>query len=220
MVVGSLDNAAPNEPQSEHQHEPSPTRDDDPAGRLDPPTPTTTTAPVPTTPAVAVAEPPTITPTDQLPQELLDAARGKAGPPERAAYTFGRAQLKGALLVALYEQGTVSSAARVVGLSHSTVRNWRDADPAFDAALVDVDEACIQRVEAALYRDALAGDTVAKIFYLKGRRPKVWHDKARLEVSGPGGGPVPVQVAPEEAAELRETAKALREAKGDPHASE
>lgn len=222
MDVSSLDNVAANEhpltPAPTPTREdppppptPSPTRDhagDEPPGRLDPPPPSPTT----TAPALVV-EPPTITPPDQLPQELLLAAQGKAPPPARAAYTFGRAELKGALLVALYEEGTITNAARVVGLCRSTVHNWRGEDESFDLALLDTKEACVDRVEGALYKDALAGEVTSRIFYLKGQRPKVWHDKARLEVSGPGGGPVPVQVEPEERRELMDTARQLREAK-------
>ena len=222
MVDGSLDNDAG----LQHQPplSPAPTRDDADAPALTPaPTALVSVALDDERPTITITAPdlaPTITPTDQLPSELLLAAQGKADAPEKAAYTFGRAELKGALLVALYEQGTVSSAARKVGLSHSTVRNWRDRDAAFDAAIIQVDEECIQRVERALYRDALAGDTTAKIFYLKGKRPKVWHDRARLEVSGPGGGPVPVQVDDAERQQLLETARQLREAKGSTEASE
>jgi hypothetical protein len=41
-------------------------------------------------------------------------------------------------------------------------------------------------------------DTTAAIFILKARRPKVYRDNARIEHTGPGGGPVQVESFREE----------------------
>ena len=219
MDVGSLDNGAG------LQDGPMPTREDADVGHqarqesdklpacLDAPTSATTPA---TPPDLA----PTITPTEQLPSELLDAALGKADAPARAAYEYSRADLKGAALCALQEHGARGVAAKAIGINRRTLYAWGEEDEEFGLAVKDVEEYCTDLIEHRLWKQAQAGDTVAGIFYLKGRRPKVWHDKARLEVSGPGGGPVPVQVEEAERAELLATAKALRAAKGGTDASE
>ena len=217
MDDGSLVNVAAQE------HQPPlplvPTRDDadDPACAL---TPAVLPGEQPTATITAPDLTPTITPEDQLPQALLDAVAHKSAPPLRAGYAFRREDLKGAMLLAVREHGSLACAARAVGVSRMTVYNWKDDDPAFEAAILQAQEGAWDALERSMYQRACAGDTIAAIFMLKGRRPKVWHDKARLEVSGPGGGPIPVQVAPEEAQELRETARQLREAKGSTDASE
>ena len=210
MDVGSLDNVAAQgapAPAPAHARE----DDDQDAGRLDPP--------ITTAPAVTV-EPPTITPEAQLPQALLDAVAHKSAPPLRAAFKHRRADLKGAMLLAVRRHGSLSCAARAVGIGRRTVYGWKDDDDAFSLAIEEAQEGAIDALERSMYERAQAGDTIAAIFMMKGLRPKRWHDKARLEVSGPGGGPVPVQVDDKERAALLATAKALREAKGSTEASE
>lgn len=211
-----LDNSTAHEP----QHEPTsttPTR----VLALTPDTlpgqpPTSTAAPTP-----AQEDPPTITPEDKLPQELLLAVEHKSSPPLRAAYTYSRADLKGAMLLAVRRHGSLSCAARAVGIGRQTVYDWKEGDEAFALAIHQAQEGAIDALERSMLERAMAGDTVAGIFMLKGYRPRRWHDRARLEVSGPGGGPIPVWPGSEdERQELMETARRLAEAKGKTDASE
>lgn len=46
----------------------------------------------------------------------------------------------------------------------------------------------------AEYREKIAPDTTAAIFWLKNRRPDLWRDKQQHEHSGPDGGPIPTTI--------------------------
>ena len=46
----------------------------------------------------------------------------------------------------------------------------------------------------AEYREKIAPDTTAAIFWLKNRRPDQWRDKTQQELSGPDGGPIPTTI--------------------------
>src|SRR5262249_27421300 len=50
-----------------------------------------------------------------------------------------------------------------------------------DRALKRGREASDARVEESLYRNALAGNTTAQIFWLKNRRPSEWRDVQNIE---------------------------------------
>jgi len=73
---------------------------------------------------------------------------------------------------ALTASGTISHAARAAGVSRWTVYRWRSADKEFredwDYAL----EEAIDAIESTLYQSALAGNTLAAIYYLKAHRPQ------------------------------------------------
>lgn len=44
------------------------------------------------------------------------------------------------------------------------------------------------------YREKIAPDTTACIFWLKNRRREQWMDKSQTELSGPDGGPIPTTI--------------------------
>ena len=64
-----------------------------------------------------------------------------------------------------------------LGISTSTLYEWKRRFPSFSEALKKGKEVADYEVENALYRKALAGDITAIIFWLKNRRPGKWRDK-------------------------------------------
>ena len=82
---------------------------------------------------------------------------------------------------ALTTQGTISHAARAAGVSRWTVYRWRTDDEAFRDAWDYAFEDAIDAVESTLYQSALAGNTVAAIFYLKAHRP-MFRDRLNINV--------------------------------------
>lgn len=74
-----------------------------------------------------------------------------------------------------------------MGVSRSTLFNWREKSPDIQAALKRGEDVAIERVENRLYEDACNGNTTAQIFYLKNKRPDRWRDKRENEISGGSG---------------------------------
>ena len=103
-------------------------------------------------------------------------------------------------------------------VSIRTIANWKTSIPEFLQALKGGKEAADDRVERSLYqkavgythdavkifqhqgavieapyREHIAPDTTAAIFWLKNRRPDLWREKQQHEHSGPDGGPMVVE---------------------------
>jgi len=103
-------------------------------------------------------------------------------------------------------------------VSIRTIANWKTNFPEFLQALKSGKEAADDRVERSLYqkavgythdavkifqhqgtiveapyREHIAPDTTAAIFWLKNRRPDLWREKQQHEHSGPEGGPMVVE---------------------------
>jgi len=97
----------------------------------------------------------------------------------------------------------------------ATIYRWKISQPAFCEALKAGKEMADERVERSLFakaigfehdtlkifqyegvpvevpfREKVAPDVTACIFWLKNRRPKEWRERAQLEHSGPDGGPI------------------------------
>jgi len=105
------------------------------------------------------------------------------------------------VLLHLREGETMEAAALAAGMSHDTLQRWRKADPPFDAAVGQARAAGraarAEVIARALYAAAekVATDpryTTAAIFALKNLDPVHWRDSH--EISGPGGGAIPIQV--------------------------
>lgn len=110
-------------------------------------------------------------------------------------------------LEAMARVGTIHGASRETGIHRSVHYEWMK-DPEYAAAFAEAEEAAIDAMEAEARRRAVEGVTrpvyqggrhVGDIteysdqllmFYLKGKRPMTWSEKARVELSGPNGGPV------------------------------
>lgn len=64
-----------------------------------------------------------------------------------------------------------------IGITTSTLYEWKKKFPAFSEALKKGKEICDYEVENALYKKALSGDVTAMIFWLKNRKADKWRDK-------------------------------------------
>lgn len=71
--------------------------------------------------------------------------------------------------------------ARNLGISRSTLYQWRQRFPAVAQALDTGRELADYQVENALYQAALGGNITAQIFWLKNRRPGKWRDRPAAE---------------------------------------
>ena len=112
------------------------------------------------------------------------------------------AEQRGKFLEALAAGLSVTGAAAEAGVHRATPYGWREADPDFAKAWDIARDAGTDRLEDEAWRRAYegnerpvfqAGALVGKtrdysdlllIFLLKGRRPDVYRDNAKLEVSG------------------------------------
>jgi hypothetical protein len=72
---------------------------------------------------------------------------------------------------ALTANGTICHAARAAGVSRWTAYRWRSEDKEFREAWDYALDDAIEAVESKLYQSALAGNTLASIFWLKAHRP-------------------------------------------------
>ena len=59
-----------------------------------------------------------------------------------------------------------------VGISRSTLAEWKKKYPEIEKALSQGKEVADYAVESSLYKRALAGDVTACIFWLKNRKPQ------------------------------------------------
>lgn len=98
----------------------------------------------------------------------------------------------------LFGSGSVSlvTAAAAIGVGRTTIWRWRQADPAFDKAVSDlqasIDAKRLQLVEDANFERIIAGKASAAevIFYLVNRGGGRWRDVRHVRFEGPNGGPV------------------------------
>ena len=67
-----------------------------------------------------------------------------------------------------------------VGISRSTLAEWKKKYPEIEKALSQGKEVADYAVESSLYKRALAGDVTACIFWLKNRKPHKWRDKPEM----------------------------------------
>lgn len=130
----------------------------------------------------------------------------------QAARIAQTAANKAAFLTAYEAIGTVTGAAVQSGVNRTHVYDWLAEDDAFAKAFEASKERAVDLAEQELRRRGIAGydkpvyqggkrvgvirefSDACLIFYLKGRRRDVFGD--RQEVSGPQGGPIPLQAVP------------------------
>lgn len=87
-------------------------------------------------------------------------------------------------LDALTECGMVTASCDRAGISRSSLYSARDRDPEFHQAWEDVNERATEELEKiALKRAADQSDQLMS-FMLRAKRPSVYRDNQRIEISG------------------------------------
>lgn len=143
-----------------------------------------------------------------------------------------RAPKKDSFLEAFAKTGNVSEAAAAAGVGRRTVYDWRSEDEDFATRWDGAEQESHDRLEREAFRRAAEGtdkpvfqggqqvgtiheysDTLL-IFLLKARRPAVYRDNHRVELTGADGGPMEVTTDVSDAVE-RFTAAVTRLAAGD-----
>lgn len=89
--------------------------------------------------------------------------------------------------------GSVLLSARAAGVNRTTPYEERAHNAEFAAAWQQAEEDAIQLLEAEARRRALSTSDVLLIFLLKARRPSVYRENPRIELTGADGGPILTQ---------------------------
>jgi hypothetical protein len=98
-----------------------------------------------------------------------------------------------AVLKALREGRGYGGAAAAIGVSRRFFEQWRHDDPDFAKLCEDAREDTVDQVEHKLFKDAMAGVTLAQLAYLRAYRPERFYRKMLLAVGGdPNAPPVAV----------------------------
>ena len=82
-----------------------------------------------------------------------------------------RDRQKKKFIAALQAQGTVLYACKAAGISRQTAYRWQRDDREFADAWEEAHENAVDAVEGTIYQQAVGGNTLAAIFYLKAHRP-------------------------------------------------
>jgi hypothetical protein len=101
---------------------------------------------------------------------------------------------RGAYLAALRSGKHRCTASRSVGVSHSLVCMYRNEHPEFAKEETAAEMEADGQVVDSLFTTALSGNVAAICAWLYNRRPDEWKDRRKFEHSGPGGGPIPMQL--------------------------
>ena len=75
-------------------------------------------------------------------------------------------------------------ACKAADIDQSTFWLWRQADKKLDKRVLEVLDSRTQTVEDALYSNALKGNVIAEIFWLKNRASDRWKDKTEQSLEG------------------------------------
>ncbi|MFI4998222.1 MAG: hypothetical protein ACHQAQ_20855 [Hyphomicrobiales bacterium] len=90
--------------------------------------------------------------------------------------------------------GIVRVACHAAGISRTQAYRERGHNQRFAQAWDQADEDATEALEAEARRRAMSTSDVLLMFLLKGRKPAVYRDNARLELTGAAGGPIQTQV--------------------------
>ncbi|HNV61397.1 MAG TPA: hypothetical protein PKN54_00470 [Candidatus Cloacimonas acidaminovorans] len=88
-----------------------------------------------------------------------------------------------AVLKSLKAGASIETACNKANVSFVTFWRWRKENKRLDNITKAIYDSRICIVEDALYRDAVAGNTTAQIFFLKNRDVNRWRDRHELDVS-------------------------------------
>jgi len=113
-------------------------------------------------------------------------------------------------LEAYRASGNVRLSASAAGIDRDTTYKRRQRDPRFAADWAAAEEDATEMLEAEARRRAMAVSDTLLIFLLKARKPAMYRESSRLELTGPRGGPVAVSAHPTDALTPTEQAERLR----------
>jgi hypothetical protein len=82
---------------------------------------------------------------------------------------------------ALTAHGTVYHAAQAAGISRQTAYRWQRDDSEFADQWDEAIENAVDVVESTIYQQAIGGNTLAAIFYLKAHRP-IYRDRVSIDI--------------------------------------
>jgi hypothetical protein len=83
--------------------------------------------------------------------------------------------------------------AEAIGISQRLFETWRRDDPEFGRQCYEARERAIDLVENRLYNDALDGNTLSQLAYLRAHRPQLYHRRQLVMVEGNPDNPLVVQ---------------------------
>lgn len=92
------------------------------------------------------------------------------------------------------KKGFITQAAKRLGISRSQLHRLINAHPTVKAALVDAKEEMKDFAESKLFQGIANDNTALIIFFLKTRAKDRGYTE-RQEITGPGGGPIQIDVA-------------------------
>jgi 20S proteasome alpha/beta subunit len=92
-----------------------------------------------------------------------------------------RDRQKKKFIAALTVHGTVYHAAQAAGISRQTAYRWQRDDPEFADAWDEAHDNAVDAVESTIYQQAIGGNTLAAIFYLKAHRP-IYRDRLNIDI--------------------------------------
>jgi hypothetical protein len=94
---------------------------------------------------------------------------------------YKRDTRKKKFIAALTIHGTVYHAAQAAGVSRQTAYRWQREDPEFADQWDEARENAVDVVESTVYQQAVGGNTLAAIFYLKAHRP-IYRDRLNIDI--------------------------------------
>lgn len=71
--------------------------------------------------------------------------------------------------------------AKNIGINAKTLYDWKKKESKISNVLKESREVADYEVENALYLNALSGNVIAQIFWLKNRKQKQWREKVEVE---------------------------------------
>jgi hypothetical protein len=122
-----------------------------------------------------------------------------------------KAAAKAAFIESFGQSFNFSQAAVAAGIHRCTADRWLAADEEFAERLNDVCEKHTDLVDQTAFEMATSGEhpTMTQ-FVLKARRPKIYGDRSRMELTGANGGPIVVAEVPLDAERAEAVAAILK----------
>jgi hypothetical protein len=81
--------------------------------------------------------------------------------------------------------GNITAACDACNICRDTIYSWQKENPSFKKEMDDIREVIIDNVESALYKNALEGNVVAQIFFLKTQgKQRGYIEKSLVEHGG------------------------------------